>query len=177
MRCGGIIAGILSLCLVSCQNSGSKKPVEQTRFLMDTVVRVVVYEETMSNEKIGNAIDRAFQVMEEVEARTSVYVDSSEVMRINDASGHHPVRVLPETFLLLKKSIEVSEATGGAFDATVGAIKLAWNFEADHPRVPDASQIRSLLPRVNFRKILFGKDSVFLSDSGMRIDMGGIAKG
>lgn len=79
--------------------------------------------------------------------------------------------------MLLKKSIEVSEATGGAFDATVGAIKSAWNFEADHPRVPDASQIRSLLPRVNFRKILFTKDSVFLSDSGMRIDMGGIAKG
>ena len=177
MRRGGYIVGIVSLCLVSCQNPGGKKPVEQTRFLMDTVVRVAVYEETLSKEKIGNAIDRAFQVMEEAEVRTSVYVDSSEVVRINDASGRRRVPILPETFSLLKQSVEVSVATGGAFDITVGAIKSAWHFEADHPHVPDASEIRSLLPRVNFRRILLGKDNVLLAERGMRIDMGGVAKG
>jgi len=177
MRCGGYILGIVSLCLLSCWNPRSKQPVEQTRFLMDTVVRVAVYEETLSKEQIGTVIDSAFQIMEEVEARTSVYVDSSEVMRINKASGRRRVPILPETFSLLKQSVEVSEATGGAFDITVGAIKSAWQFEADHPRVPEASEIQSLLPRVNYRNILMDTDNVLLAERGMRIDMGGVAKG
>ncbi len=177
MRRGGTIVGIIILCLLSCQNPSGKQPVEQTRFLMDTVVRVAVYEETLSKEEIEMAIDRAFQIMEEVEARTSVYVDSSEVIRINKASGRCRVPILPEMFSLLKQSMEVSEATGGAFDITVGAIKSAWQFEANHPHVPEASEIESLLPKVNFRNILLGKDNVLLAERGMRIDMGGVAKG
>lgn len=168
---------VFSLGLISCGDSRGHGPVERTRFLMDTVVRVSVYDKGMSERKIGEAIDRVFREMEKIEAKASIHVDTSEVLRLVEESGKSPIRVSPEIFWLLKKSVEVSDETRGAFDVSVGVVKDLWGFDTDHPSVPDRSTVQSILPKVDYREIDLRDGEVFLRQSGMRIDLGGIAKG
>lgn len=171
------IIGVFSLGLVSCGDLRGNGPVERTRFLMDTVVRVSVYDKGMSERKIGRAIDRVFREMEKIETKASIHVDTSDVLRVVKKSGKSAVRVSPEIFWLLKKSVEVSDKTWGAFDVSVGVVKALWGFDTDHPSVPDSTAVQSLLPKVDYREIALQDSGVFLRQPGMSIDLGGIAKG
>ena len=177
MRRYNCILGLLLFVFVSCRNSAQQAPVEQTRFLMDTAVRVAVYDREIPRRKIDVAIDRAFEAMKEIEAKTSIHIDTSEVSRMNQAAGGNTVRISSETMDILYRAIETSRTTQGAFDVTIGVIKSLWAFDSDNPSVPDESFIRSLLSKVDYRKIHLRDTEAFLSEPGMQIDMGGIAKG
>jgi len=71
----------------------------------------------------------------------------------------------------------VSERSDGAFDITVGSLKL-WRFDPDNPVMPSPDEIRQALPLVNFRHVMLNekKRTVLLKQHGMRMDLGGIAK-
>ena len=163
--------------IISCQRPGGNEPIDRMHFLMDTLVRISIYDQTLPRKTVETAIDRAFMMMKEIEERTSVYVDTSEITRLVEASGIRAVGVSSETLTLLKKSVEVSDMTHGAFDITVGVIKSLWGFDTEHPTVPDSSMIQSLLSKVNYKDIHFQGKSVLLRNRGMRVDLGGIAKG
>jgi thiamine biosynthesis lipoprotein len=122
-------------------------------------------------------IDRAFDLMQELEAKTSIHIDTSEIARITQKAGEDEVQVSEETIRLLKQSVEVSQKTDGLFDVTIGPVKDLWGFSETSPRVPAPSEIRLLLSRVNYRDILFDDGAVKLRSPGMEIDLGGIAKG
>ena len=168
---------ILFFGIISCQRTGRYEPIDGMRFLMDTLIRISIYDRTLPRKKIETAMNRAFKMMKAIEERTSVYVDTSEIMHLVKASGTRAVGVSSETLMLLKKSVEVSERTRGAFDITVGVIKSLWGFDTEHPTVPDSSLVQSLLSKVNYKDIHFQGDGVFLRKRGMRVDLGGIAKG
>ncbi len=162
---------------ISCSSVRKKQPVEEIRFMMDTVVRISVYDQELPERKIKKVIDRAFERMARIEAIISVSIDTSYVTRISEESGVAAVNVSPEVLALLKSSVEVSKKTRGAFDITIGVIKNQWGFDSDHAHVPEISLIHSLLPLVNYRNIQFADGKVMLTQPGMRIDLGGIAKG
>ncbi len=177
MRFRFVVAAVLLLFIFSCSPRDRKnQPVEKSRFLLDTLVRISVYDKC-SVKKAGSAIDRAFDLMQELEAKTSIHVDTSEVKRIVQKAGRNAVKISEETFLLLEHSVEISRQTQGIFDVTIGPIKDLWGFLETSPRVPDPAEIRSLLSLVNYRDILFKDDSVMLRSPLMEIDLGGIAKG
>jgi len=162
---------------ISCSKVQKKQPIEKVRFLMDTVVRISVYDYELPERKIKKAIDRAFKEMSRIEAMTSSSIDTNYIARISKESGVTAVNVSPEVFSLMKNSVEVSEKTHGAFDITIGLIKNQWAFDSDHAHVPDILLIHSLLPLVNYRNIQFDHRKIMLTQPGMRIDLGGIAKG
>ena len=169
-----ILLIILSLVSFSCQGNG---PVEETRFLMDTVVRISVYDEDLSHGRVHTAIDKAFKRMEQIEALTSIYIDSNDVSRIIQNAGLKFTHVSSEVSQLLKSSIEVSENTMGAFDITVGVIKRLWQFDSDTPLIPDEALLRLNLHNVNYKEIYIDGNMAYLGMGGMVIDLGGIAKG
>jgi thiamine biosynthesis lipoprotein len=170
------IAVLLSLIL-SCSSHDKKSPVEKSRFLLDTLVNISVYDQKCPVKKAENAIDRAFDLMQALEAKTSVHIDTSEVARIVQKAGQEAGEVSEETIQLLKQSVEISRQTEGLFDVTIGPVKDLWGFSGTSFRVPDSVEIRSVLSRVNYRDILFENGTVMLRFSGMEIDLGGIAKG
>lgn len=168
---------ILILGFISCGNQDGARPTEETRFLMDTAVRISVYGQGMPDEKVRKAVDQAFQKMAEIEARTSIHIDTSEVSRIVENGSRGVVPVSQETRWLFKKSMEISEKTGGAFDVTTGLVKALWGFDSDDPHVPNGRDMEKALRNVDYRFIQFEDGGVLLRRSGMRIDLGGIAKG
>src|SRR5207244_10183030 len=66
------------------------------------------------------------------------------------------------------------------FDITFDALKGLWKFDQDlDPRLPDPKEVKRRLPLIDYRKLVLDekKRTLFLEEKGMRINLGGIAKG
>jgi thiamine biosynthesis lipoprotein len=144
---------------------------------MDTLVRIVVYDSRLSGGEIRAAMDRAFQKIREIEQRTSVHIDSSEIARLSLLSGRSPLTLTPYVALLLERSLYISRETGGTFDISVGAVKRLWGFHDENPCVPPADSIEAALSRVDYRRIEQKGHEFYLMGEGMELDLGGVAKG
>jgi thiamine biosynthesis lipoprotein len=73
--------------------------------------------------------------------------------------------------------MEYSRITGGAFDVTYASVGFMYDFRARHR--PSESEIRRALPAVNYRLVRLDArhHAVRYLRDGVRIDLGGIAKG
>jgi thiamine biosynthesis lipoprotein len=78
---------------------------------------------------------------------------------------------------VLKKSQEVYERSGGAFDPTVGPLVNAWGFGPAGAKPKDSIDINQLLPLVGFDKVFFDEETVHKSRPGIYLDFSAIAKG
>ncbi len=152
--------------------------VKVSKFLMGTTVETDVQGPDIIACK--KALFLAYQEMERVENLLSFHKPASEISKINRAAGTVPVKVSEETFAMVKRAKAYSQKFDGLFDVTIGAISQLWGFNDDKDiNIPADSTLARLLPMVNYRWIdLNDRDTtVYLSKKGMKIDLGGIAKG
>jgi thiamine biosynthesis lipoprotein len=87
------------------------------------------------------------------------------------------VVISQELFDLLQTSLEYSRITHGAFDITYASVGYLYDFHA-HKR-PSATQIQAALPAIGYQHMVLDprRRTVFFTRPGVRIDLGGIAKG
>ncbi len=115
-----------------------------------------------------------------VVALMSTFDPESELSRFNRHEAGTPFAVSPETLAVFALAREVSEATGGAFDATVAPAVDAWGFgPANAPAVPPRQALDALAGRIDWRAIAIDARAGTLAKSreGIRADLSGIAKG
>ena len=130
------------------------------------------------DEAKGNqAIDAVLQEMRHIDESMSTYKPTSEVSQVNAKAADGPMKISKELFDLLTTAKEYSVITDGAFDITYASVGYMYDFRK-HVR-PDDAQIAKALPAVNYRHVLLDPKSqtVQFSQKGVRIDLGGIAKG
>ncbi len=143
--------------------------------IMGTRVAVSLWaeNETAARGCIGRVMDE----MRRTDALMSPFRDDSELARINAAAGRAPVAVDAELFGLIRRALRFSALTGGAFDITFASVGYLYDFRK--ARHPDAASLAAHLPAVDWHKVRLDARtrSVFLPQKGMRIDLGGIAKG
>jgi thiamine biosynthesis lipoprotein len=101
--------------------------------------------------------------------------EGSHVWAVNEAAPG-AARVSEETAEVIAAALHIAEETGGAFDPAIGALTRLWDITGD-PRVPDAGEIEGALGLVDYRKASIDGTSVALGEAGMKLDLGGIAKG
>jgi len=125
------------------------------------------------------AMDRAFQVLQDIENQASKRIPTSLTSKINRAAGFGDVPVSPDFWEIIKKAIKYSKLTHGAFDITIGAVTDLYHFEDGEGTIPDPEAIRQRLPLVDYRNIHLDEEhqAVGLTKIGAMIDLGGIAKG
>ena len=163
---------ILTLCL--CLTGCGKQTTEATAqiFAMDTVMEVAAY-----GEHAEQAVKYTEKRIEELENRLSRTKADSLVSGLNrDGSIRH---LTYDYWNLIARAKEYRDATNGAFDITIAPVMDAWGFTGDSFRVPEQSELDTLLKKVNSDAIqMLGSpsDSVTLGE-GQAIDLGGIAKG
>ncbi|BDU27008.1 FAD:protein FMN transferase [Flavobacterium sp. GSB-24] len=133
------------------------------------------------NEKKGNEnINLAIEEIRRIEKLLTTYSTDSQTNLINDNAGIQPVKVDPEVFNLIERSIGISKITQGAFDISYGSIdKSLWNFDKTMTTLPDALTAKKMVHLIDYRNIMLDKENstVFLKEKGMRIGFGGIGKG
>ncbi len=107
----------------------------------------------------------------------STYKPTSEVSQVNAKAADGPLPISKELFDLLATAKEYSVLTDGAFDITYASVGYMYDFRK-HVH-PDEAQIDKALPAVNFRHVILDAKNrtVRFSQKGVRIDLGGIAKG
>ncbi|MEW6246265.1 MAG: FAD:protein FMN transferase [Nitrospirota bacterium] len=124
------------------------------------------------------AVAAGFREVHRLEELLSTWISTSELSQVNAAAGWNPVKVSPETFTVLKRSLELATLTEGGFNIAVGPAVEAWSV-TDQARIPDDAELQALRPLVDLSHIQLDETAgtVFLSKPGMRIDVGGIGKG
>src|SRR5579884_2067787 len=102
----------------------------QTRVLMDTTVTVQVVDRSPADD-VALAVERAFGWFRQVEERCSRFEPTSEVMGLTRSIGR-PVTVSPLLFEVVRFALAVADASGGAFDPTVGQALEARGFNRNY---------------------------------------------
>jgi thiamine biosynthesis lipoprotein len=123
------------------------------------------------------AISSVFDDMKRIDRLMSTWKEDTEISRVNREGGRHPVKTSPELFRLLQVSVDYSKLTHGAFDITYASVGYLYDFKKGvHP---DQKAIDAALPGINWRHMVLDakNNTVFFTRPGMRIDLGGIAKG
>jgi thiamine biosynthesis lipoprotein len=163
-----LVIALLVTLIIACTKKDSLY--RQTEFVMDTIVTI-----TFTSKQEQPAVEEAFKKLRDLEKKLNAYDPESEVSEINRQAGLKPVKVSPETYTLIKRALQVSQGTKGAFDITVGAVSFLYDFEKKI--IPAPEQIKAWLSLVGYSNVELDNGEVFLKKQGMRIDPGGIAKG
>ena len=121
--------------------------------------------------------DEVLQLMQQVNATMSPYLQDSELSRINREAALRPVTVSPELVGIIADSLEYSHLTQGAFDITYASVGYLYDYR--NAVRPNSRQIEASLPGINFSHIQLNTqaNTVAFAVPGVRIDLGGIAKG
>ena len=154
----------------------------ETMFTLEHLAMATRWQLVVGAPDAQRAAELAGEVFDEVdrlEDLLSNYQSASELSRINDQAAHEPVTTDPETFAFLAGAERWSQASGGAFDITVGPLMKAWGFFRKQGRVPSDAELQALRTRVGWRKIKLDPAgrTVRFSAAGIELDPGGIGKG
>lgn len=165
---------------------------ELQTFAMGSYVRQTVW-----GGKSEQAAADASAALHDLENRIS-WRREGDVAQVNRQAGQRPVPVEPETLALLEQMRQLSEASGGAFDVTIGPVAQLWDFDSG-PHLPEAGELEAALALVGYDRLLTGGDAFFelasvpqelfdgdavaleqaaaLLDPGMALDLGAVGKG
>ncbi len=128
-------------------------------------------------DALDAAIDAAIAEMRRVE---DVMTDwrPSPLTRLNEAGGAGPQKVPAELAAVIGASLQLSSATGGAFDVTYAGAGRLWDFKADPPVIPSDEAIAAALGSIGWKRVTVDREaSTVALEAEMRIGLGGIAKG
>jgi thiamine biosynthesis lipoprotein len=167
------IPALLSVLVMGCAHRPAT--VTSTRSdLLGTVCTVTLFGGGTQGD-----LDAAFECISGIDARMSAKSRDSELARVNEAAGDHPVKVSPDTFVVIKEGLEFSRTSDGVFDITVGPLVKLWGIGTDNARVPSLAEVKGAVALIGFQDVVLDEDAltVFLKRKGMKIDLGAIAKG
>ncbi|WP_425269127.1 FAD:protein FMN transferase [Marinobacter shengliensis] len=148
------------------------------RFSDTAMTTPIELEFWTEDKKLADRVgEEVLAVFHQVDAQMSRYREDSEVSRLNRNAANGPVAVSDGLFEVLEKAREVSILSDGAFDITFGSVGYLYDFRAG--KRPTEEELRSGLPQVNFRDVILDQDAqtVEFRQAGIRVDLGGIAKG
>jgi FAD:protein FMN transferase len=168
-------AALLGAALALVAGRASAGWVGDAMDLMGTRVSVELWDD---DEAHGRKLVQA--VMEDykrVDREMSTYKPDSEISFVNDHAAEKPIPISEELFNLIDVSLQFSVASHGAFDITYESVGYMYDFHKhEHP---NEEQIKEHLSAVDYRHVVLerGARTIAFTMQGVRINLGGIAKG
>lgn len=121
------------------------------------------------------------QLLERVNDQMSTYRADSELSRFNQHDGTGWFEVSSDTARVVLAAQRISDASGGAFDVTVGPLVNLWDFgpEPRDARVPRDDELAAARERVGYRMLEVRDEPPALRKSrpDLYVDLSAIAKG
>lgn len=169
---------VLLLILATVTSAAAADAPRTVRFArptMGTVGTIAVV--TGDSASVIAAVDAAWRQIQATDRRFSNWQPESELSRANRALDQGPVRLSAPAAQLLDQALRVAAESGGAFDPTVEPLIRLWGFLGGAPAVPDRDAIEATLARVGAGHLSVVEGTLSASRPGVRVDLGGIAKG
>jgi thiamine biosynthesis lipoprotein len=149
--------------------------VGDARPLMGTEVSVRLWHDDA--EEGRELVEAVFAEAERINQLMSTYIEGSRISEINRLAADGPVVAGSELFNLIRRSLDISVLTLGAFDITYESVGQHYDFR--ERRRPDDATVEAERRHIDFRLIELDQaaGTVFFQEQGVRINLGGIAKG
>jgi thiamine biosynthesis lipoprotein len=143
--------------------------------IMGTAIRVELWSEREADGK--TAIDAVMREMHRIDAAMSPFKPESELSRINREAASHAATLTQEMFALLQRSIAFSRLSDGAFDITFASVGQLYDYRAGTG--PSEAQVAAARAAIGYQNLILDPEActVRFARAGVRIDLGGFAKG
>lgn len=165
-----MITAILLFSLSGCRSA--EKKTTRSLFALDTYITI-----TLEGKDSEEAANEAANYIMELERKLSRQDPGSEISSLNLSSKEMPVTLSKETYDLLSMVVEYSNETEGRFDLTIAPVMDIWGFGTEDAHVPTQEEIAEVLPLVDYSKVHLLPDNKAYLEEGVKVDLGGAAKG
>lgn len=184
---------ILIILITGCNSAESGKTSNYYKntheFLgaFDTVIQIIGYtkskEEFASYAKIGQA---RFEKLHKLYDKYNSYLDINNINTINENAGIKPVEVDQEIIDLIIFSKEWYKKTGGAVNIALGPVLTIWHDYREKgssdpklAEIPPRQELEKAAAFTDINKVVVNdeKNTVFLLEPKMSLDVGAVAKG
>lgn len=171
---------LLGALAAGCQGVGSGPEEvrrERTEVHMGTAFRIVAYGGDAA--RVDAAMHAAFARIAALDASMTDYDRSSELSRLSSTAVDEPVEVSPDLFAVLELAARISRDSAGAFDVTVGPAMALWRRARRQGELPTRQRLEAARAAIGADLVELdpAAGTVRLARPGMRLDLGGIAKG
>lgn len=173
-----LLGAIGALLIAAEPNATASERFEFTQVEMVVPIKIVLY--APDEEQAEEAAQAAFARILQLNGIMSDYDQNSELRRLGETSGHgKAVPVSPELWQVLSHAQTLSARSQGAFDVTVGPMVQLWRRARRQRELPSDERMTAARPLVGYRLLRLDPQhrAVELLEPGMRLDLGGIAKG
>lgn len=174
--------------LASCTNSNDSKTIMlHDAFSITPYINIIGKTSDIKkyDDQIYNDLSDALIKLDD---KFSVGKENSIVSLINNNKEKEFIKADTETLYIIRKAIEVSEATkyhgkDSKYDITIYPLVEAWGFMNNYFHGDNYSEALSpniakdLAGLVDYSRIIIQDDSIRLQEVGMKIDLGSIVKG
>jgi len=159
------------VAFISCSHP---KRYTLSQIAMGTIVTITV--DSTSPKKAYEAINQAFETIQNIEQKMSPYIPTSDVAHINN---NLKTTVSNDTFTVIEQSLELSHKTNGLFDITFAACGKLWKLNSPSFIPPSPLEIKQQLACVNYTLIHLNSQTleIIKQKPCITIGLGGIAKG
>lgn len=184
------IAALLLAVSVAFNSSCSNEiRIRADQFLdtFDTPVSVTMHTDSSDEfNSMYKYVHQRFRELHKEFDKYNSYEGVNNVRTINENAGIMPVIVSPKLFDMIEKSVIWYYETEGKFNIALGPVLEIWHDYressvglGENPPVPEYEKLRKASAYTSIEDIILDseKREVFLSVSGMKLDVGAIAKG
>lgn len=121
----------------------------------------------------------ALDLVLHLESLMTVYRDDGQLAVVNQAAGGEPVEIDPYLTHVVRRSLELTETTAGAFDITSGPLVRLWKTCRETERVPTKEEIAETksLTGVDIVELDESAHTLRLKKTGAELNLGAIGKG
>jgi thiamine biosynthesis lipoprotein len=145
---------------------------------MAVPIKLVFYD--LDRDTANRAAESVFQRLKKLNGILSDYDPESELRRLCDTSGEgRAVPVSDDLWRVLVHAQALAQRSDGAFDVSVGPIVRVWRLARQFKKMPPQDLLDRMRQLVGYKAIRLvpEKRALELTKRGMRLDLGGIAKG
>ena len=161
--------------LLLSSGTATAKWYRQDAAIMGTAIAVDLWDE---DETQGQALTQAvIDEMQRIDDLMSTYNPGSELSRINARAADKALPVSAELLALIQRALDFSRLTDGAFDITYASVGQYYDYRKGIR--PNSEQLAQALPAIDYHHVRIdpGDSTIRFLYPGVRIDLGGIAKG
>jgi thiamine biosynthesis lipoprotein len=145
----------------------------------EAIMGTEIHVELWSDDAVAGraAAEAVIQEMHRIDRAMSPYKHDSELSHINRNAFAAPVPVSHEMFTLLQRAVRFSALTDGAFDITYAAVGQLYDYRRGVLPTPHEIELARQAVGYEYLELDVATRSVRFAREGMRIDLGGFAKG
>ncbi|MBQ0111014.1 MAG: FAD:protein FMN transferase [Oscillospiraceae bacterium] len=159
-----ITAFVIMVC--SMFTAGCAGVKTRTFYALDTAITITAYNCT------DEIIDSMIGHVNDYDTVFNIYNKDSEIYKLNQ---YCTLEEASETLcVVLKAALKYAKMTDGAFDPTIGAVSMLWDF--DNAVIPQKEAIEAALKTVDYNNVVMAGRRITLKN-GAKLDLGAMAKG